>query len=122
MEVEASAAGAGRTWRRRAATVLAALALAGCASTPESRERQAIWDELYYTPARACNARITSFGVERVELDGTVDLVGHISLGIDEFRACYWKAVTTGIERRRAAGKPVPGWVNPHPDVEIDQD
>ena len=115
------AAGIGAAWRTPA-LALVALAVVACASTPEAREREAIWSELFWTPARECGTHFTSFAVERVQMDGTVQLIGHISLGIEDYRECYWTAVGAGIARRRAAGQPVPDWVNPRPDVELDQD
>jgi hypothetical protein len=51
-----------------------------------------------------------------------LNLVGHTSVGIEDFRACYWKGVQTGIEKRRGAGLPVPESVNLQPPVDIDLD
>jgi|GraSoiStandDraft_41_1057321.scaffolds.fasta_scaffold525053_3 hypothetical protein len=107
--------------RAVAAVVMVPLLLGACASTPESRLRGEIWD-IYWWSAKTCGARFTPFYVENVKTDGTVNLVGHTSVGIEDFRACYWKGVQTGIEKRRGAGLPVPESVNLQPPVDIDLD
>ena len=95
--------------------------LSACASTPESRLRDDMWD-IYRRKAAECPLPNRNFVVESVEMDGRVHLFGHISSGFDEFRSCYWGGIAAQIERRRAAGLPVPDGLDPHPDIDLDQD
>jgi hypothetical protein len=106
---------------RAGGVLLAALALAACASTPESR-RHAEWGDVYWSLARECGRDFTNFSVDHIGPDGSLDLKGHISVGLPEFRECYWKRLGQEIARRRAAGEVVPAWVSERPEVEVDQD
>ena len=60
--------------------------------------------------------------MDKIGADGSLALKGHISTGIADFRKCYWDGVAEKIERRRSDGQPVPEWVNPHPEVDVDTD
>ena len=108
---------------RRAAVVavVASAVLAACASTPESRLRDELWD-VYWTTARACGQNHTNFYVDNVKYDGSVTLVGHTSTGIENYRACYWKGVESGFEKRRSGGLVIPDGANPKPPVDIEVD
>jgi hypothetical protein len=102
-------------------SLLVALALAGCASTPEGRLRTE-WGDVYWSLARECGRDFTNFSVDHIGSDGSLDLKGHISTGLPEFRECYWKRLGEEIGRRRAAGEAVPEWVTERPAVEVDMD
>jgi len=106
----------------RALVGVVAIVLAGCASTPESRLRDEVWNDIYWTTARTCRGEFTNFAVDKIGADGSLALKGHISTGIADFRKCYWDRVADKIERRRSDGQPVPEWVNPHPEVDVDTD
>ena len=103
------------------ALVSIAHTLSACASTPKSRLRDDMWS-IYRSAARECQTHARNFFVESVGMDGSVHLQGHVSFGMDEFRSCYWDGIAAQIERRRAAGLPVPDGLDPHPDVDLDQD
>jgi hypothetical protein len=103
------------------AVVCIAHTLSACASTPESRLRDDMWG-IYRSTAAECQLPNRNFVVQSVEMDGRVHLFGHISSGFDEFRNCYWDGIAAQIERRRAAGLPVPDGLDPHPDIDLDQD
>lgn len=112
-------------YRRSRFAVMALVSIAhilsACASTPESRLRDDIWD-MYRSMAAQCQKSHTNFVVTSVGMDGSVQLQGHVSFGMDEFRKCYWDGLTAQIERRRAAGLPVPDGLNANPDIDLDQD
>ena len=103
------------------ALVSIAHTLSACASTPESRLRDDMWD-MYRSMAAACQRSHRNFVVTSVGMDGSVQLQGHVSFGTDEFRSCYWDGLTAQIERRRAAGLPVPDDLSAHPDIYLEQD
>ena len=111
--------------RRSCLTMMALVSIAhtlsACASTPESRLRDDIWD-MYRSMAAECHRGHTNFVVTSVGMDGSVQLQGHVSFGMNEFRSCYRNGIAAQIERRRAAGLPVPDGLDPHPDIDLDQD
>ena len=106
--------------------VIAALGIAltvlGCASTPESRLRDEVFLDVYWTAARECEDRYRTLHVDRIALDGGLSVSADANSRIDAagFRECYWTGVPRHVERRRSAGLAVPDTINLHPGIDID--
>ena len=102
--------------------VMTALALGACAAlSPRSAENEFFFD-VYWAAARECEAQYRTFRVERIAPDGGLSLsaAADSRVGAAGFRECYWTGVPARVERRRAAGLPVPQDANLHPDIDID--
>ena len=100
--------------------VVVGLALGACAAM-RSAENDFFLD-VYWTVARECEAQYRTFHVERIAPDGGLSLraAADSRVGAAGFRECYWTGVPARVERRRAAGLPVPQDANLHPDIDID--
>jgi hypothetical protein len=102
--------------------VVVGLAVGACAAlSPRSAENEFFLD-VYWTAARECEAQYRTFHVERIAPDGGLSLnaAADSRVGAAGFRECYWTGVPARVERRRAAGLPVPQDANLHPDIDID--
>ena len=101
---------------------IAALTFAGCASTHETTLRDDVLLDVYWTAARACEHRHATLHVDHLGLDGALSLSADADSRSEfaSFRDCYWKGVATRVERRRAAGLPVPDAMNMTPDIDLD--
>jgi hypothetical protein len=99
-----------------------ALTVGGCASTPETRLRDEVFLDVYWTAARDCENRYRTLHVDRIALDGGLSVSADANTRIDAagFRECYWTGVPKLVEARRAAGRAVPDNINLHPDIDID--
>ena len=102
--------------------MLAASMLAGCATTPEAKLRNEVFLDVYWTVARQCEDRHRTLHVDRIATDGGLSVTADANSRIDAagFRECYWTGVPRQVERRRAAGLPVPDDINLHPGIDID--
>ena len=96
-----------------------ALLLVGCATTPEGRLRNALETEIYWDAARACESRFRSLHRNRVGLNGDLEL--DVDAGqtqdIPYFAKCYWEGIAARVEKRRAAGLPMPEPFELKPEV-----
>jgi hypothetical protein len=106
----------------RVLTLATALAAQACASTPESRLRDEVSLDVYWTAARECESRHRTLHMVRLMADGALSLSADANSRIDAagFLECYWQGVQARVERRRGAGLPVPDGINLRPDVDID--
>lgn len=104
------------------AVLLAAVTMAGCATTPEAKLRNEVFLDVYWTVARGCEDRYRTLHVDRIATDGGLSVSADANTRIDAagFRECYWTGVPKQVEARRAAGLPVPDNINLHPDIDID--
>ena len=104
------------------AALLAVVTLGACATTPETKLRNEVFLDVYWTAARACEDRYRTLHVDRIALDGGLTVSADANSRIDAagFRECYWTGVPKQIERRREAGLAVPETINLHPDIDID--
>ncbi|HSB43229.1 MAG TPA: hypothetical protein VLK28_15435 [Methylomirabilota bacterium] len=103
-------------------TLAAALSATACASTPESRLRDEVLLDVYWTAARECESRYRTLHITRLMADGALSLSADANSRIDAagFLECYWQGVQARVERRCGAGLPVPDGLNLRPDVDID--
>ena len=102
--------------------VVIGLAVVACAAfSPWSDENEFFLD-VYWAAARECEAQYRTLHVERIAPDGGLSLsaAADSRIGAAGFRECYWTGVPARVERRRAAGLPVPQDANLHPDIDID--
>ncbi len=103
----------------RRALRLAALLLAGCATTPEGRLRNALVTDVYWDAARECEHRFRSLHLKSVGVNGDLDL--DVDAGqthdIAYFAKCYWAGIEARVEKRRSAGVPMPEKFGLHPEV-----
>lgn len=109
-------------FHRQAATIVLTFAVVACASTSETRTQNEFFLDVYWTASRQCEAQHRTLRVERVAPDGGLGVSAYAdsSLENQRFRECYWTGVAARVERRRAAGLPVPADANLHPDIDID--
>ena len=100
----------------------AALGVSACASTSESRLRDEVLLDVYWTAARECENRYRTLHIVRLMADGGLSLSADANSRIDAagFQACYWQGIQARVDRRRAAGLPVPDGVSLNPDIDID--
>jgi hypothetical protein len=98
------------------------LGLGACASTPESRLRNDVFLDIYWTASRECEARYRTLHVDHIAMDGSLSLIADANSRSEArpFRECYWKTIRDRAERRRAAGLPMPDDANLQPDIDID--
>ena len=99
--------------------LVAVLLLAGCAMTPEGRLRYALVTDVYWDAARECEHRFRSLHLKNLGVNGDLDL--DVDAGqtqdVPYFTKCYWEAIETRVEKRRAAGLPIPAKFELHPEV-----
>jgi hypothetical protein len=98
---------------------LIALLLVGCATTPEGRLRNALVTEIYWDAAQECQVHFPSLHRDRIALNGNLEL--DVDAGqtqdIPDFAKCYWEAIAVRVEKRRAAGLPMPEPFELKPEV-----
>lgn len=96
--------------------------LGGCASTTDGGLGREFFHDVYWAVASECEGRYRTLHVERIATDGglSVSAAANSRIEAADFRNCYWSGVTARVERRRAAGLPVPPDVNLHPGIDID--
>jgi hypothetical protein len=102
--------------------VVVGLAVGACAAlSPQSSDNEFFLD-VYWAVARECEAQYRHLHVDRIAPDGGLSLSADADsrIGAAGFRECYWTGVPARVERRRAAGLPVPQDANLHPDIDID--
>jgi hypothetical protein len=105
-----------------AAALVPMLALGACASTAESRLRNDVLLDVYWTASRQCEARYRTLHVDHIGMDGSLSLIADANSRSEaqQFRDCYWNAVRERAEQRRAAGRPTPDGMGLQPDIDID--
>jgi hypothetical protein len=105
-----------------ALVVAATVGLGACASTPESRLRNDVYLDLYWTASKACEDRYRTLHVDRIGTDGGLALSADADSRseIQSFRECYWKLVGERAQHRRSAGLGLPDDVNLKPDVDLE--
>jgi hypothetical protein len=98
------------------------LLLAGCASTQETRLRDDLLLDVYWGAARECEHRYATLHVDRVGNDGALSLSADADSRSEfaGFQACYRQGIATRVERRRAAGLPVPETMDMNPDIDLE--
>jgi hypothetical protein len=109
---------------RRTAGPVGLLIIAGCAAatTPEARLRNEVLLDVYWDAARECERRYSTLHVASMSTEGDLSLRADAESRSEAapFRECYRHGVTVRLERRRAAGLPMPEHVNTDPSVDID--
>lgn len=110
-----------RTVRAGLLTCLALL-VSACATTPDSRLRNELLLEIYWTTARECEGQHRTLHVDTILPGGDISLRADADSRMDlpGFRDCYWKGIQARVDRRREEGKPVPDDVNLRPDIDLD--
>lgn len=110
--------------RSIATLALSALIVGGCAgaSAPGDATRGAVFLDVYWEGARACESRFGTLRIDRVEQDGALTLTAAADSRSElrDFTVCYHREVASRVERRRAAGLSVPAGLDLTPSVEID--
>ena len=103
----------------RRAPLLAAFPVAGCAPTSESRLRHGLVTEVYWDAARECEHRFRALHLKAIVVSGDVDL--DVDAGntqdIRPYAQCYWDGIAVRVEKRRAAGLPMPDPFELKPEV-----
>jgi hypothetical protein len=101
--------------------VVVGLAVGVCAALSQQLADDEFFVDVYWTVAREFEAHYPALHVDRIAPDGGLSLraAADSRIGAAGFRECYWTGVPARVERRRAAGLPVPPDVNRHPDIEI---
>jgi len=96
-----------------------ALLVVGCATTPEDRLRYALATDVYWDAARECESRFRSLHRKTVAVNGNLDL--DVDAGqtheVPYFAKCYWEGIAARVEKRRAAGLPMPEPFELKPEV-----
>jgi hypothetical protein len=96
-----------------------ALLLVGCATTPEGRLRNELLTKIYWDAAQECQVHFPSLHRDRIGLNGDLEL--NVDAGqtheIPYFAKCYWEAIAARVEKRRAAGLPMPEPFELKPEV-----
>jgi len=96
-----------------------ALLLVGCATTPEGRLRNAMVTEIYWDATLECEVHFRSLHRNHIALNGDLEL--DVDAGqtqdIPYFAQCYWEAIAARVEKRRAAGLPMPEPFELKPEV-----
>jgi len=102
------------TWR---ALSLVGLVTIGCASSPETKQR----NEIYMDAARACEIQFRSLHIDRVDAQGnvTVDVEAGQTQDVAGYRQCYWQGIAQRVERQRQAGPPPSDSLDLKPSVDI---
>jgi hypothetical protein len=112
-----------RTWP---ALAFAALSIGACASAGTSRSedpvRRAVFLDVYWGGARACEGRHATLHLERVEQEGSVTLsaAADSRSELRAFVTCYHSEIRSRVERRQGAGLPLPADLDMTPSVELD--
>ena len=107
---------------RQATAIMLTVTAAACASTSETRTQNEFFLDVYWTASRQCETQHRTLRVEHIAPDGGLSVSAYADSSIDNqrFRECYWTEVAARVERRRAAGLPVPADANLHPDIDVD--
>jgi hypothetical protein len=107
----------------RTAGPVGLIIIAGCATLtmPEARLRNEVLLDVYWGAARECERRYSTLHVESMSAEGDLSLRADADSRSEAapFRECYRHGVATRLERRRAAGLPVPEHPNTDPTVDI---